>query len=87
MLSPRLPPVWTGALVLLTSVLAFTANSERVSDADAKVQEASAAERSLAFGTKLLKPAIALPLLTVAITLILRAVHGKVGFDFAGVRF
>lgn len=82
-LAPHLPPVWTGALVLLSSVLAFTANSERLSDADAKAQEADAAERSLALGTKLLKPAIALPLLTVAITLILRAIHGQVGFDFA----
>ena len=82
-LAPHLPPVWTGALVLLSSVLAFTANSERLSDADAKLGEANAAERSLALGNKLLKPAIALPLLSVAITLILRAIHGHVGFDFA----
>lgn len=82
-LAPHLPPVWTGALVLLSSVLAFAANSERLADSDAKQQEASAAERSLALGTKLLKPAIALPLLTVAITLVLRAIHGQVGFSFA----
>ena len=82
-LAPLLPPVWTGALVLLSSVLAFAANSERLPDADAKVAEATAAERSLALGTRLLKPAIALPLLTVAITLILRMIHGQVDFDFA----
>ena len=81
--APYLPPVWTGALVLLSSVLAFAANSERIPDAEAKVLEAHAAERSLGLGTKLLKPAIALPLLTVAITLILRGIHGQVGFDFA----
>jgi len=82
-LAPYLPPVWTGALVLLSSVLAFAANSERTEDAAAKAQEAVAAERSLALGTKLLKPAIALPLLTVAITLVLRGIHGNVGFTFA----
>ncbi len=82
-LSPYLPPVWTGVLVLLSSVLAFAANSERIGDAEAKLQEARAAERSLALGTKLLKPAIALPLLSVAITLGLRGLHGNVGFDFA----
>ena len=81
-LAPMLPPVWTGALVLLSSVLAFAANSERIPDSDAKLQEASSAERSLALGIKLLKPAIALPLITVAITLILRMIHGQGSFDF-----
>lgn len=82
-LAPYLPSVWTGALVLLSSMLAFAANSQRVSDTDAKAQEALAAERSLALGRRLLKPAIALPLVTVALTLLLRALHGEVAFSFS----
>ncbi len=81
--TPYLPTAVTGALVLLVSALAFAANSTRPDDDLVKSREAQAAERSLKLGAKLLMPAIALPLLTVAITLLLRAAAPVLGFALA----
>jgi uncharacterized membrane protein len=77
--APSLPTPITGALVIITAALAFAANSERLDDARTKSLEADAAEHSLKLGAKLLKPAIALPLLTVAMTLIVRAAAPELG--------
>jgi uncharacterized membrane protein len=81
--APILPSVWIGGLVLLASGLAFAANSERLSEADSKAQEAQAAEHSLRWGALLLRPALALPVLTVLLTLALRdlQVRGVLTFN------
>lgn len=70
--SPLMAPLWIGIGVLVCSVLAYAAASERLPEPQAKEIEAQSAEHSLRWGAKLLIPAIALPALTVILTLGLR---------------
>ncbi len=69
---PALPSVWIGALVIVIAFLAFAANSKRAIE-----DEAAIAERSLVLAGKLVRPAILLPLLTLAATLLLRYGHDQ----------
>jgi uncharacterized membrane protein len=82
MAAPVLAPAWIGGCVVALSALAFAARSERMDDTQAKASEAQAAETSLRLGAKLLHPALLLPVLTCAGTLLLRYVHGQ-GAPFA----
>lgn len=73
--SPLIAPVWIGVGVLVCSGLAYAAGSERLTEAQAKEIEAESAEHSMRWGRRLLLPAVALPVVTVILTLVLRYLH------------
>lgn len=80
--SPMMAPVWIGVGVLICSGLAYAASSERLPEDQAKEIEAQSAEYSIRWGRRLLLPAIALPVVTVILTLTLRYLHEEKRLSF-----
>ena len=80
--APLMAPVWIGVGVMICSGLAYAASSERLAEDQAKEIEAQSAEHSLRWGKRLLIPAVALPVLTVILTLALRYLHEEKYLSF-----